>query len=215
MVTTQDPVEAGYVNSLAQPGGNITGLTRMTRDLSEKRLELLKEVVPAVSRVGIVWNADGSDAGFGIGFKRYEAAAQVLKLKVVSLGVRGPIPDFDGAFRTATKDRVHALIILSNLVLDPYTNRIAELAIRNRLPSMGETTLYVEQAGLISYSPDDPALYARAAFFVDKILKGTKPADIPVERPTKFELMINLKAAKQIALTIPPQALARADKVIK
>jgi putative tryptophan/tyrosine transport system substrate-binding protein len=215
MVTTQDPVAAGYVNSLAQPGGNITGLTRMTRDLSEKRLELLKEVFPALSRVGILWNAEGSDAGFAIGFKRYEAAAQILKMKLTSLGVRGPIPDFDGAFRAAIKDRVHALITLSNLVLDPYTKRIAELATKNRLPSMGETTLYVEDGGLMSYSPDDRALYARAAVFVDKILKGTKPADIPVEQPTKFELVINLKTAKQIGVTIPPLLLAKADRVIK
>jgi putative ABC transport system substrate-binding protein len=215
MVTTQDPVAAGYVNSLAQPGGNITGLTRMTRDLSEKRLELLKEVLPTVSRVGILWNAEGSDVGFGIGFKRYEAAAQVLKIKLNSLGVRGPIPDFDSVFLAATKDRVHALITLSNLVLDPYTKRIAELAIKNRLPSMGETTLYVEEGGLISYSPDDRALYARAAFFVDKILKGTKPADIPVEQPTKFDLVVNLNTAGRLNVKIPPNVLARADRVIK
>ena len=187
----------------------------MTRDLSEKRMELLKEILPAVSRVGILWNAEGLDAGFGIGFKRYEAAAQVLRIKLYSLGVRGPIPDFDGVFRAASKDRVHALITLSNLLLDPYTKRIAELAIKNRLLSMGERTLYVEEGGLVSYSPDDRALYARAATFVDKILKGTKPADIPVEQPTKLELVINLKTAKQINVAIPANVLARADRVIK
>ena len=215
MVTTQDPVAAGYVDSLARPGGNITGLTRMTRDLSEKRLELLKEVISAVSRVGLLWNADGSDAGFAVGFKRYEAAAPSLKIKLASLPVRGPIPDLDGAFRAAIKERVDALISLSNIVLDPYAKRIAELALKNSLPSMGENNLYVEEGSLISYSPDERVLAARAAVFVDKILKGAKPADLPVEQPTKFELVINLKTAQQIGVTIPPQVLARADKVIQ
>jgi putative ABC transport system substrate-binding protein len=187
----------------------------MTRDLSEKRLELLKEVLPVLSRVGVLWNADGSDVGFGVGIKRYEAAAPALKIKLEPLAVRGPIPDLDGAFRAATKDRVNALITLTNIVLDPYTKRIAELAIKNRLPSMGEASQYVEAGGLISYSTDDLALYARAAVFVDKILKGIKPTELPVEQPTKFELVVNLKTAKQIGSTVPPNVLARADRVIR
>jgi putative ABC transport system substrate-binding protein len=138
-----------------------------------------------------------------------------LKIKLASLPVRGPIPDLDRAFRAAIKERVDALISLSNIVLDPYAKQIAELAIKNSLPSMGENNLYVEEGSLISYSPDERVLAARAAVFVDKILKGAKPADLPVEQPTKFELVINLKTAKQIDLIIPPNVLARADKVIK
>ncbi len=139
MVTTQDPVAAGYVGSLARPGGNITGLTRMTRDLSEKRLELLKEVISGMSRVHLLWNADGSDAGFAVGFKRYEAAAPSLKIKLASLPVRGPIRISTARFGLQPRSVLMRSSPLSNIVLDPYTKRIAELAIKNRLPSMGET----------------------------------------------------------------------------
>jgi putative ABC transport system substrate-binding protein len=155
------------------------------------------------------------DVGFGVGFKRYEAAARTLKIPLESLAVRGPTPDLAGAFRTAATKHVGALITLSNIVLDPYPKQIAELALKHRLPSMGERSRYVDAGGLISYAANDADLYRRAAVYVDKILKGAKPADLPVEQPTKFELVINLKTAKQIGLTIPPIVLARTDRVIR
>jgi putative ABC transport system substrate-binding protein len=213
IVTVQDPVASGYIDSLARPGGNITGLTRLTRELSGKRLELLTEVVPTTSRVGILWDADGQSAG--IGFKEYEAAALSLKIPLQSLGVRKPKPDFAGAFRAAIKGRTNALIVIRNPLITSHQKQIAELAIRNRLPSMNETSDFVEAGGLASYSSSDADQFRRAAVFVDKILKGAKPADLPVEQPTKFQFIINLQTAKQIDLTIPPNVLARADKVIR
>jgi putative tryptophan/tyrosine transport system substrate-binding protein len=203
----------GLVDSLAHPGGNITGLTRLTRELSGKRLELLKEVVPGVSRVGVLWEAD--DPAAAIAFKEYEAAARGLKIQLQSLEVRGPSPDFEGVFRTAIKGRANALIMVTSVLLSQYPKQITDLAIKNRLLSMYEVSRYVEAGGLMSYSSNDADQYRRAAVYVDKILKGTKPADLPVEQPTKFEFVINLKTAKQIGLTIPPNVLARADKVIK
>ena len=217
MVTTQDPVETGIIDSLARPGGNITGLTRLTRDLSGKRLELLKEAVPKISRVGILWDArpDIEASGSAIALKEYEEAAHALKLKLQSLEVRGPNPDWEGAFQVAVKGRAGALLTIHNALIVRHPKQIADLAIKNRLPSMYEGSSYVEAGGLMSYSSNDADQYRRAAVFVDKILKGTKPADLPVEQPTKFEFVINLKAAKQIGLTIPPNVLARADRVIR
>jgi putative ABC transport system substrate-binding protein len=211
IVTTQDPVATGIVDSWAHPGGNITGLSRLTQELSGKRLELFKEVVPGISRVGVLWNADGS----GIAFKEYDAAARALKIPLQSLAVRGPNPDFEGAFQAATKERTNAILTVTNALLVRYPKRIADLAIKNRLPSMCEGSECIEAGGLMSYSANDADLFRRAATYVDKILKGAKPADLPVEQPTKFEFVINLKTAKQIGLTIPPNVLARADKVIK
>jgi ABC-type uncharacterized transport system substrate-binding protein len=213
MVIASDPVTTGLVDSLAHPGGNITGLTRLTRDLSGKRLELLKEAVPKISHVGVLWDANAP--GPTIAFKEYEAAARALKVKFHSLEVRGPNPDVDGAFQAGAKARVSALVAITNPVLLPYQNRIAELATKNRLPSMGERSEYVEAGGLMSYATNDAEQWRHAAVYVDKILKGAKTADLPVEQPKKFEFMINLKTAKQINLTIPPNVLARADKVIK
>jgi ABC-type uncharacterized transport system substrate-binding protein len=213
MVSSVDPVAAGIVDSLARPGGNITGLARLTRDLSGKRLELLKEAVPRMSRVGVLRDAD--NLGAAIGFKEYEAAARALKIPLQSLEVRGPNPDFEGAFRAAAKGRANALIMIRSPLLTRHQKQIADLAIKNRLPSMYEESAYVEAGGLMSYSANDAENFRRAATYVDKILKGRKPADLPVEQPTKFELVINLKTAKQIGLTIPPNVLARADKVIK
>jgi putative ABC transport system substrate-binding protein len=213
MVTTVDPVAAGLVDNLARPGGNITGLTRLTRELSGKRLELLKEAVPGISRVGVLWDAD--NPGAAISFKEYETAARALKIQFQSLEVRGPNPDLDGAFRDAAKGRASALITISNSMLSRYRKRIADLAIKNRLPSMYEESAYVEAGGLMFYSSSDTESLRRAAVYVDKILKGAKPADLPVEQPTKFEFIINLKTAKQIGLTIPQSVLYRADKVIK
>jgi putative tryptophan/tyrosine transport system substrate-binding protein len=213
MVTTQDPVATGIVDSLARPGGNITGLTRLTRELGGKRLELLNEVVPGISRVGVLTVVDPTSAGLAL--KEYQTAARELKIQLQSLEVRRPNPDLEGAFRDAAKGRVSALITITHRVLVPYSKEIADLAIKNRLPSMYEGGQYVEAGGLVSYSANDADQYRRAAVFVDKILKGAKPADLPVEQPTKFELVFNLKTAKQIGLTIPPNVLARADKVIR
>jgi putative ABC transport system substrate-binding protein len=207
MVIPDDPVATGLVDSLARPGSNVTGLTRLTQELNGKRLEILKEVVPTASRVGVL-----SVAGFTV-FKEYEAAARTLKVQLQSLEVRAPNPDLEGAFRDAVKGRVRALITTRALV--GYRKQIADLAIKNRLPLMSEGSDFVDAGGLVSYASIDAENYRRAAYYVDRILKGAKPADLPVEQPTKFEFIINLKAAKQIGLTIPPNVLARADRVIK
>jgi putative tryptophan/tyrosine transport system substrate-binding protein len=213
MVTTRDPVEAGFVDSLARPGGNITGLTRLTRELSGKRLELLKEVVPQLPQVGILRNMDGP--GVSTSFKEYETAARRLKIQLQSLEVRGPSPDFAAAFRAASKGRVSAVITVSDGLTLSYPKQIADFAIKNRLPSMFESKVYPEAGGLASYSSNEAESYRRAATYVDKILKGAKPGDLPVEQPAKFEFVINLRTAKALNLTIPQTVLFRADKVIK
>jgi putative ABC transport system substrate-binding protein len=214
VVTTQDPVATGIVDSLARPGGNITGVTTLTRELGGKRMELLKEAVVGISRVAVL-RVTNAGPGPAIAFKEYEAAAGGLKIELQSLAVLGPNPDLEGAFQTAAKGRASALIVIASFVLSRYSKQIAELAIKNRMPSMNEVSAYVEAGGLMSYAANNADQYRRAAYYVDKILKGTKPADLPVEQPTKFELVINLKTAKQIGLTISPNVLARADKVIK
>ena len=213
MVTVQDPVETGIIESLARPGGNITGVTTLARELSGKRLELLKEVVPRMSRAGVL--RDANAPGTVIGFKEYEAAARALKIQLQSLEVRGPNPDLAGAFQTAAKGRVSAVITIGNPLLGRYQNQIAELAIKNRKPSMCERSDYVEAGCLVSYAANQADQYRRAATYVDKILKGRTPADLPVEQPMKFELVINLKTANQIGLTIPQWTLMKADKVIQ
>ena len=207
MVITDDPVATGLVDSLARPGGNVTGLTRLTQELNGKRLELLKEVVPTASRVGVLLVA-----GFTV-FREYEAAAHALKVQLQSLEVRAPNPDLEGAFRDAVKGRVRALITTRALV--GYRKQIADLAIKNRLPLMSEGSDFVDAGGRVSYAAIDAENYRRAAYYVDRILKGAKPADLPVEQPTKFEFVINLKTAKQIGLKIPQSVLYRADRVIK
>ena len=213
MVINQDPVATGIVDSLARPGGNITGISRLTRELGGKRLELLTEVIPGIGRLGVLW--DASSEGSKISFKEYQAAAVALKLQLQSLEVRGTKPDLDGSFQSAVKGRAGALVTIGGGLLNRHRETIAHHAIKHRLPSMFESSLWIEPGGLISYSSSDAESYRRAAWIVDKILKGTKPADIPVEQPTKFELVINLKTAKQIGRTIPPNVLARADKVIR
>jgi len=213
IVLAADPVATGIVDSLARPGGNITGLTRLTRELSGKRLELLKEAIPRISRLAVLWDADSASAA--IAFKEYEAAARALKIPLQSLEVRSSNPDVEGAFQAAAKGRANALVTVRSAVLNRYPKQIADLAVKNRLPSMNEGSEYVEAGGLMSYSSNDADQFRRAAYFVDKILKGTKPADLPVEQTTRFEFVINLKTAKQIGLTIPPNVLVRADKVIK
>jgi len=213
MVSSIDPVAAGYVDSLASPGGNITGLSTLSGNLSAKRVELLKEVLPRMSRLAVLWDPAGP--GPTVAFKEYEGAARAFKLDLQSLEVRGPKPDLEGAFQAAKKERRDALIIVVNPLIGFHQKRIIELAAKNRLPSMYEGRLYVESGGLLSYGANTSDLYRRAATYVDKILKSAKPADLPVEQPMKFEFVINLKTAKQIGLTIPQSVLYRADKVIK
>jgi ABC-type uncharacterized transport system substrate-binding protein len=213
MVTTVDPVAIGIVDSLARPGRNLTGVTGLTRELSGKRLELLKEVVPKMSRVGVL--RDANSKGNAIALEEYEVGARALKIQLQSVEVRDPNPDLEGAFQAAAKTHANALIMVTGVLLNRYAKRIADLAIENRLPLMCEGVDCVEAGGLMTYAANDNENYRRAATYVDKILKGAKPADLPVEQPTKFELVINLKTAKQIGLTIPPNVLARADRVIR
>ena len=213
IATNQDPVATGLVDSLARPGVNITGLTRLTRELAGKRLELLTEVVPTISGVGVLLDAESTVAR--IAFREYETAGKTLKIPLQSIEVRSSNHDFEKAFQTAARARVSALITLRNPLLIDNRTRIADLAIKNRLPSMSEGSVFVEAGILASYSSDENDSFRRAATYVDKILKGATPADLPVEQPTKFEFVINLKTAKQIGVTIPPNVLARADRVIR
>jgi putative ABC transport system substrate-binding protein len=212
VVAVGDPVREGLVASLARPGGNITGLTSISTELSGKRLELLKEAVPKVSRVAVLWNpANASNVSE---FKETEVAARALGLKLRSLEVRSP-DDFQGAFASAARDRANALVVVRDPLVDSHHFRILDFAIDKKLPSIHGEEQFVEAGGLMSYGPNRVELFLRAAVYVDKILKGAKPADLPVEQPMKFDFVINLKAAKQIGLSIPQSVLYRADKVIK
>ena len=213
MIAARDPVKSRFVASLAQPGGNITGVTRVTEELAGKRLELLKETVPQVTKIGVLQQVHATTSLDAM--NDYEAAAHGLNLTVHSLPVRDPDLDFTPAFRDGAKERVSALITVTTPLFVRRAKRITELAIKHRLPSMFEGSEYPDAGGLMSYSGNDAETFRRAAAYVDKILKGAKPADLPVEQPTKFELVINLKTAKQIGITIPPSVLARADKVIR
>ena len=213
MVSSVDPVVAGHVDSLARPGGNVTGFSVLSRDLSAKRVELLKDVLPNMTRLAVLWDTQGP--GPKVAFKEYEAAGRAFKLNFQSLGVSGPKPDLERAFQAAKNARRDALIIVSNPLIAFHQGQVHKLAARERLPSMYENKQYVESGGLLSYGANPSDSFYRAAYYVDRILKGAKPADLPVEQPTKFEFVINLKTAKQIGLTIPPNVLARADKVIK
>ena len=213
MVTGVDPVATGMIDSLARPGGNITGVSTLNRELIGKRLELLTELIPKLSRVGVLQNQDEPDRSDT--FKEHETAGRSLNIQVQSLGVRGQNPDIEGAFKAAVRGRVNALITVTSAPLFVQRKRIADLAIKNRLPSMYQGRDWIEAGGLMSYSTSDLEAFRRAAYYVDKILKGTKPADLPVEQATKFELVINLKTAKALGLTIPPLVFMRADKVIK
>lgn len=213
MIISEDPVAAGLVDSLARPGGNITGLTRLQRQLSGKRLELLTQAIPRLTRVAVLRDAESPSAT--IAFKEYETAAQALKVQVQPFEVRGTKPDLDGAFQDATTRRVNALITVTNANILRNQDRVAELAKKNRLPSMFEGSTWVEAGGLMSYSTNDLEIYRRAATYIDRILKGAKPAELPIEQPTKYEMVVNLKTAKQIGVNIPPNLLARADRVIR
>lgn len=213
MVAGVDPVANKLVDSLARPGGNLTGLSTLAQDLSGKRLQLLAEVVPRLSRVAILRDRDSRNSS--IQFEEYQASAGALKLELQSLDVRGANPDVEGAFLIATKGRNDALITITNANLLLQQRRVVDLAIKNRLPSMFHGSTWVDSGGLMSYSTDEISAFRRAATYVDKILKGAKPAHLPVEQITKFEFAINLKTAKQIDLNIPQSVLFRADRVIK
>jgi putative ABC transport system substrate-binding protein len=213
MISTVDPVAAGYVESFARPGGNITGLARLLRDISPKRVELLKELRPKLSTVGVLWDADGP--GPTIAFKEYTAAARAFKLDLRSLEVRGPNPDLTGAFQAAKTARLDALIVVANPLMAQHAKEVFELAAKYRFPSMTEEGRFVHAGGLISYGPNLADLYRRAAGYVAEILKGAKPGDLQVRLPEKFEIFINLKTSKQLGLVIPQRVLIMADKVIQ
>jgi putative ABC transport system substrate-binding protein len=212
MAQDPDPVASGFVASLARPGGNITGLSRLAPEISGKQVELLKETVPRLSRVAVLGNA--TLPGQAQILKEVELATGALKVKFRYLDVQNP-KDIETAFRAAGNGSIDAVVVLETPVITSQRPRIAELAVKSRLPAIYRGREYVEDGGLMSYGASFVDLHRRAATYVDKILKGAKPADLPVEQPKKFEFIINLKAAKQIRLTIPPSVLARADRVIR
>jgi putative tryptophan/tyrosine transport system substrate-binding protein len=213
MTTDTDPVGNGFVASLARPGGNITGLSSLAPELSGKQLELLKEIVPRLSRVAVFGTSN--NPGNAQMLREVKLAAGAFRVKLQYLEVRGP-NDIETAFRAASKERAEAVLYrVAGLVAAGHRTEITELAVKSRLPAIYQSRQYVEDRGLMSYGVNTADLDRRAATYVDKILKGRTPADLPVEQPTKFEFIINLKAAKQIGLTIPPNVLVRADKVIK
>jgi putative tryptophan/tyrosine transport system substrate-binding protein len=213
MTQVNDPVGNGFVASLARPGGNITGLSTLAPEISGKQLELLKEILPSLSRAAVFGTS--TQPGNSQMLKEVELAAAALAVKLQYVDVLSP-EDIESAFRATVKGRAHAvLMIVASSVVGDHRQKIVDLAVKSRLPAIYPFSSYVEAGGLMSYSVNLTDLDRRAATFVDKILKGTKPADLPVEQPKKFEFIINLKAAKQIGLTIPPNVLARADKVIR
>ena len=207
-----DPVGSGFVASLARPGGNITGLSTLAPEISGKQLELLKEIVPRLSRVAVLGNS--TEPGNAQALREMELAAEAFRVRLQYLDVRSP-KDIETAFRESSKGRADAVLLLGSPVASSQRTQIAALVVKSRLPAIYPWPEFVEDGGLMAYGVSITDLFRRAAIFVDKILKGAKPADLPVEQPTKFELVINLKTAKQIGLTIPPNVLARADKVIK
>jgi putative ABC transport system substrate-binding protein len=213
MANSDDPVVDGFVASFARPGANITGLTSIQTELSGKRLELLKEAVPKASRVAVLWN--GANPARARAFKETQTAAGALRIVLRSLEVRAA-GDLEKAFRAGSKERAQALVVFADGLLNGHRAEIVQLAQKNRLPAMYTQQEYVVDAGgLMVYASSQTWQYQRAAMYVDKIFRGAKPAALPVELPMKFELVINLKAAKQIGLTIPPNLLARADRVIR
>ena len=211
MVNAGDPLGSGLVASLAHPGGNVTGMSLMTPDLGAKRLELLKEVLPQVSRVGVLWNA--ANPYSALVFKETELAAPLFGVSLQSIEVRSP-NDIEIEL-PAARQTIGALIIVEDPLTFGHRKRIADIAATNRLPAIYGMREYVASGGLMSYGTNNAALYRRAAGYVDKILKGTKPADLPVQQPATFELVINLLAAKSLGLDMPPTLLARADEVIE
>ena len=209
--TSVDPVAEGLIASFARPGGNITGLMNMSRELAGKRLELLKEAVPKVSRVALLLAPTRPRTAE---LKEAQDAGRALKVQIQSVAVKGP-DDFENAFRAVAKGRAQALIVISGGVFNAHRPRLIELVAKSRLPAMYTEREYVQAGGLMVYASVLAEQYRRVAVYIDKIIKGAKPADLPIEQPMKFELIINLKTAKQIGLTIPPNLLVRADKVIR
>ena len=212
MAQDPDPVGNGFVASLARPGGNITGLSSVAPELSGKRLELMKEALPKLSRVAVFGTS--TRLGNAQALKEMDLAAGTFGVRLQYLDVLSS-KDIEIAFRAASKGRAEAALVFGGPVLNSHRTQIAELAAKNRLPAIYERAEFMDTGGLMFYGASITAMYRRAAVFVDKILKGAKPAELPVEQPTKFEFIINLKAAKQIGLTIPPNVLVRADRVIK
>ena len=212
MMSDNDPVGSGFVTSLARPGGNITGLTNISGDLGDKRLELLKEIVPRLSRVAVF--RDLTNVTEGTSVDEIEPTARVLKIQTQRFEL-AKVEDFDSQFQAIMKWRPGGLMIAGGPLMNEHRKRLIEFATKNKLSAMYNRDEFVEAGGLVSYAPSFIDLTRRAATYVDKILKGTKPSDIPVEQPMKFEFIINLKAAKQIGLTIPPNVLVRADGVIR
>jgi len=211
-LNVSDPIAVGLIDSLARPGGNITGITNIAAELSGKRLELLKETVANLSRVAVLWNPQ--DTASAQQWKESQGSARELNLQLHSMEV-GSADKLDNAFKEAMKARSAALAVTHHQFARTYRKQIADLATKNRLPAIYGRGDYVDNGGLMSYGADEDERFKRAAVMIDKILKGAKPADLPVEQPKKFEFFINLKTAKQIGLTIPPNVLARADKVIR
>ena len=212
MASDDDPVGSGFVSSLARPGGNITGSSTLSPEISGKQLEFLKEVLPKLSRVAVL--GDTLRPGTPQALREINVAADGFGVQLQYLEVRGP-KDIETAFRAASKERADAVLILASTVLFSQRRQVIDLAVKSRLPAIYNRPEYVEDGGLVFYGVSYTELHRRAATYVDKILKGAKAADLPVEQPKKFEFVINLKTAKQIGLTIPPNVLARADKVIK
>jgi len=212
IVSAGDPVGTGLVASLARPGGNITGVSFQETELSGKRLELLKEAVPRLSRVAVLWNT--ADLGMSLRSREIQAAARALGLTLQPLGVREP-SDFDGAFSAMARERPDALFVVADPLTTLNRRRILDFAAKGRLPAMYEFSSYVNDGGLMAYGPSFSEMSRRAAVYVDKVLKGARPADLPVEQPTRFELAVNLKTAKALGLTIPPSIMVRADQVIQ
>lgn len=213
MISSVDPVAAGYADSFAHPGGNITGLAWLLRDISAKRVELLKELLPKLSKVGILWDADGP--GPAIAAKEYEAATRAFKIDLRSLPIRGPNPDFALALQTAKTARLDALIVVANPLMAQQAKEVFELTAKYRLPSITEARHYVEAGGLMSYGANVSDLYRRAAGYVVEILRGAKPGDLPVKLAEKFEIFVNLKTAEKIGVAMPQHLLLQSDKVIK
>jgi len=213
MISSVDPVAAGYVESFAHPGGNITGLAWLLRDVSAKRVELLKDVLPKLSKIGVLWDADGP--GPAIGFKEYEAASRAFKLDLKSLDVRGAKPDFDKAFQTARTAGLDAIFVVANPLMAQHAKEVFEMAAKSRLPSMAEEGRFVNAGGLMSYGPNLADLYKRTAEYAVEILKGAKPGNLPIKLASRFEIFINLKTSQRLGLVIPQRILVQADKVIK
>jgi putative ABC transport system substrate-binding protein len=212
VMASTNPVGLGFVASLARPGGNITGLSIFAPETSGKRLELLKNLLPAMIKVAVFWNPNDPGAKFSL--TETQSAAKTLAVELQVLETRD-IADFDGAFQAAIKASAAAAILLPAPLMSRNASRIAELALQSQLPTLFSSSDAVQAGGLISYGPNLIAIYRRAAYYVDRILKGAKPADLPVEQPTKFELAINLKTAKALGVVVPPTLLATADEVIE